>query len=182
MAQGACRPRPSSALQGGTPAPAVAASVWLTGSEPGILPRMVMRSSPARWVVDPEDPRAPPTEIWEAMSEAERRAVVDALPSEFEPSETSPPESDFHDEEGSRLKRGLTRFYAKGPRDVHIAGDLTVYYPGEPMFAPDRAATSFMSPPLAFHQPVPLASALLPCKPSAVAKMAALSARASSPL
>jgi Uma2 family endonuclease len=103
---------------------------------------MVMRSSPLRWIVDPDDPRAPPTEIWNAMSEVERRAVVDALPSEFEPSETSPPEGDFHDEEGSRLKRGLRRFYAKGPRSVYIAGDLPIYYPGEPMFAPDLIAVA----------------------------------------
>jgi Uma2 family endonuclease len=103
---------------------------------------MVMRSSPSAWIVDPDDPRAPPTEIWEAMSEAERRAVVDALPSEFEPSEASPPEGDFHDEEGSRLKRGLRRFYAKGPRSVYIAGDLPVYYPGEPMFSPDLIAVA----------------------------------------
>ena len=39
-----------------------------------------------------------------------------------------------------------------------------------------------MSPPLAFHQPVPLASPLLPFRPSAVAKMAVLLAMDLSPL
>ena len=42
--------------------------------------------------------------------------------------------------------------------------------------------TSFMSPPLAFHQPVPLASELLPLRPSAVAKMVELFANDFSPL
>ena len=39
-------------------------------------------SSPL-WVVSLDDPRAPPTDVWNAMSEAERQAVLDALPSEF---------------------------------------------------------------------------------------------------
>ena len=43
---------------------------------------MVMRApaSARLWVVDPDDPRAPPDEIWEAMSPEERQRVVDSLP------------------------------------------------------------------------------------------------------
>lgn len=80
------------------------------------------------------------------MSEAERAALLDALPSEFPASEASPPEGDFHDEEGSRLKRALRRFFGSGPRPVYVAGDLPVYYPAERMFAPDLIAVVGVSP------------------------------------
>lgn len=99
-----------------------------------------------RWDVDEDDPRAPPTELWEAMSVEQRQAVLDALPSEFPATEASPPEGDFHDEEGSRLKRGLRRFFGDGPRQVYVAGDLPVYYPDEPMFSPDLIAVVDVEP------------------------------------
>ncbi|MBN1607602.1 MAG: Uma2 family endonuclease [Polyangiaceae bacterium] len=98
------------------------------------------------WVVSLDDPRAPPTDVWNAMSDAERQAVLDALPSEFPAVEAHPPEGDFHDEEGSRLKRGLRRVFGSGPRQVYVAGDLPVYYPGEAMFSPDLIAVVGVSP------------------------------------
>jgi Uma2 family endonuclease len=76
------------------------------------------------------------------MTENERKAVLDALPSEFPATEAHPPEGDFHDEEGSRLKRGLRRFFGGGPRSVYVAGDLPIYYPGEAMFSPDLIAVT----------------------------------------
>jgi exonuclease III len=64
-----------------------------------------MQHAPAGWVIDPEDPRAPPQELWDRMTPAERQRVVDALPSEFEVSQTSPPEGDFHFEaKGEKLR------------------------------------------------------------------------------
>jgi hypothetical protein len=36
------------------------------------------------YVVDPEDPRAPSQEVWDALSPREREQVVDSLPSEIE--------------------------------------------------------------------------------------------------
>ncbi|TKD09996.1 hypothetical protein [Polyangium fumosum] len=35
---------------------------------------------PRAFAVDPEDPRAPPEEVWNALSAEERRRVVDMLP------------------------------------------------------------------------------------------------------
>ncbi len=55
-----------------------------------------MQHAPASWVIDPDDPRAPPQEIWDRMTPAERQSVVDSLPSELEISQTSAPEGDFH--------------------------------------------------------------------------------------
>jgi hypothetical protein len=40
-----------------------------------------MQHAPASWVIDPDDPRGPPQEIWDQMTPAERQRVVDSLPS-----------------------------------------------------------------------------------------------------
>lgn len=92
------------------------------------------------WVVDPDDPRAPPTEIWERMSEAERQAVIDALPSEFPVDKAKPPEGDWHVEAFTRSRSTLRRHNQgrrRKRRKLYIAGNMAVYYPGEPMFSPD---------------------------------------------
>jgi hypothetical protein len=57
-----------------------------------------------RWIVDPDDPRAPPTEIWERLTPEQRAAVIEALPSEFPASEVSPPVP-FADELIDRITR-----------------------------------------------------------------------------
>lgn len=49
------------------------------------------RNAPNHWVVDPDDPRATPLEIWEQLSSEQRARIVDSLPSEFEASEAQPP-------------------------------------------------------------------------------------------
>ncbi|WP_437970098.1 hypothetical protein WMF04_12705 [Sorangium sp. So ce260] len=55
-----------------------------------------MQRAPISWVIDPDDPRAPPQELWDRMTPEERQRVLDTLPSEFEISEACPPEGDFH--------------------------------------------------------------------------------------
>jgi hypothetical protein len=39
-------------------------------------------TQPLAFTVDPDDPRAPPQEVWDSMSAEERRRVVDMLPAE----------------------------------------------------------------------------------------------------
>jgi DNA-binding FadR family transcriptional regulator len=56
------------------------------------------QSSIPIWLIDPDDPRAPPQELWDRMTTEQRQRVVDELPCEFEPSEAAPPEGDFHTE------------------------------------------------------------------------------------
>jgi hypothetical protein len=77
------------------------------------------------------------------MDEAQRQAVIDALPSEFPVTEESLPEGDWHTEATSRSRSTLKR-HSQGPRRrqrrIYVAGDLPVYYPGEPMFAADLIA------------------------------------------
>lgn len=94
----------------------------------------------ALWTVDPDDPRAPPEEIWNAMSPAERQRVVDALPSEFPVSEAQPPEGDLHLEAKLGAREVLGGYFQRIGRRVYLACELPIYYPAERVFAPDLIA------------------------------------------
>lgn len=89
------------------------------------------------WRVDPDDPRAPPEEIWNALSPAERKHVVDSLPSEFDFCEAQPPEGDPHFNAKMGAREVLGGFFARVGRPVYLACEMATYYPGEPLFAPD---------------------------------------------
>ena len=91
-----------------------------------------------RFVVDPLDPRAPSREIWERLSESERAKIVATLPSE--PPHAAPPEGDAHRLPKSRALEALSEFYRRLKRRVYLSAELPVYYPDEPMFAPDLLA------------------------------------------
>jgi Uma2 family endonuclease len=95
---------------------------------------------PERWIVDPDDPRAPPQELWDRMSEVERERIVESLPSEFEPTEANPPEGDHHTDAVYGARTALRRFFGKIGRRVYVGTNLPVYYPGESMFSPDVIA------------------------------------------
>ncbi|NUQ74811.1 MAG: Uma2 family endonuclease [Polyangiaceae bacterium] len=92
------------------------------------------------WVIDPDDPRAPPMEVWEALSPVERRRIVNSLPSEFPVSEANPPEGDLHFNAKAGVKYVLGDHFARMGKRVYLACELPVYYPGERMFAPDVMA------------------------------------------
>ncbi|MEM6789955.1 MAG: Uma2 family endonuclease, partial [Myxococcota bacterium] len=99
-----------------------------------------MTQSSPLWMVDPEDPRAPPTDVWERMSDEERNAVLAALPSEFPVSEAMPPEGDDHLDAFTEPRDALRRWFRSRGRTIYIAGNLPIYYPGERMFSPDLIA------------------------------------------
>jgi hypothetical protein len=90
--------------------------------------------------INPDDPRAPPQEVWERMSAEERAALVASLPSEFPVSEQAVPEGDPHYEAKSRARETLRGYFSRIGRRVYLACELPVYYPDEPMFAPDVIA------------------------------------------
>jgi Uma2 family endonuclease len=92
----------------------------------------------ARFVIDPLDPRAPSREVWAQLSESERRAVVDSLPSELP--RALPPEGDPHRIPKSRALEALGEFYRRVRRRVYLSAELPVYYPDEPVFGPDLLA------------------------------------------
>lgn len=99
-----------------------------------------MSQRPDPWLVDPTDPRAPPEEIWNRLSEAERQRVVDSLPSEFEPTESTPSEGDLHTEAVYGARTALRRFFSKTGRSIYVGTNLPIYYPGQAMFSPDVVA------------------------------------------
>lgn len=92
---------------------------------------------PASWTVEPDDPRAPPTAIWERLTDAQRRAVIESLPSELPASETSPPEGDLHLDAFVEPREALRRWFRDRGRSIYVAGNLPIYYPAERMFSPD---------------------------------------------
>jgi hypothetical protein len=95
-----------------------------------------IRPSGARWVVDPKDPRAPPTEIWREMSPEERAAVVASLPAD--PAvDFGPPEGDDHYDAADGPRKTLRRFFDRLGRRAYVGTNMSVYYPDEPVFAPD---------------------------------------------
>ena len=94
---------------------------------------------PAEYVLDPTDPRAPTLEQWEAMSQAEREGVVNALPTGL-PIETHPPGGDLHRKTKQGALGTLEEFFRRAGRRVYLSSELAVYYPGEPSFVPDVLA------------------------------------------
>jgi Uma2 family endonuclease len=105
-----------------------------------------MSRRPALWTVDPDDPRAPPQEIWDRMTAEEREQVIRDLPSEFEPSEASPPEGDEHTEQVVGARTALRRFFGRTGRGIYVGTNLPVYYPGRSMFSPDVIAVRDVEP------------------------------------
>lgn len=108
-------------------------------SHPLIYPAS-MSQRPEPWVVDPDDPRAPPQELWDRLTESERQHIVDSLPSEFPPNEARPPEGDQHTEAVYGARTALRRFFGKMGRSIYVGTNLPVYYPGRSMFSPDVMA------------------------------------------
>ncbi|HEY6724870.1 MAG TPA: Uma2 family endonuclease [Polyangiaceae bacterium] len=105
-----------------------------------------MSQRPEPWIVDPEDPRAPPLDIWEQLSSEQRARIVDSLPSEFEASEAQPPEGDPHFNAKVSARKTLGRFFERVGRRIYLACELPVYYPAERMFAPDVFAVTEVEP------------------------------------
>ncbi len=101
---------------------------------------MVTPASRVAYVVDPQDPRAPPTEVWNQMTPEERKRVVEALPSDFTLDFLPPPEGDRHFNPKAAAKDTLNRHFQRVGRRVYVSGELPIYYPGERVFAADLIA------------------------------------------
>ncbi|HEX3483109.1 MAG TPA: Uma2 family endonuclease [Kofleriaceae bacterium] len=93
-----------------------------------------LRTSPAGF------PMAPSVEEWEALSPAEREAVVAALPGEVTYDEMAMPEGDRHAKAKARALDALRGFFTRQRRRIYLAQELPIYYPAEPRFAPDLLA------------------------------------------
>jgi Uma2 family endonuclease len=100
---------------------------------------------PDAYVIDPEDPRAPPLDVWERMSPEERAHVVEMLPSEI-PLDAMPAEGDQHNKAASGARFTLDAFFRRIGRRIYISSNLPVFYPGERRFAPDVMAVREVEP------------------------------------
>jgi Uma2 family endonuclease len=85
-------------------------------------------------------PMAPSAEVWEALSPAQRAAVVAALPGEVTYDEMAMPEGDLHLRAKIGALTALRGYFARQKRRIYLASELPIYYPGEPRFAPDLIA------------------------------------------
>lgn len=88
----------------------------------------------------PRAPRAPSEALWNAMSPAERRAVVDALPAAMTEQELQPSEGDAHFDAKSEGRDTLRTYFSRAGKPIYVAAELTTYYPDEERFSPDLCA------------------------------------------
>jgi Uma2 family endonuclease len=102
-------------------------------------------SSVTKRAIDPSDPRAPPQEVWDRMSDEERAAVVEALPS-LVPFELHPPEGDKHVRAKDGVASALQEFFRRVGRRIYVTKELATYYPDEPLFCPDVLAVRDVEP------------------------------------
>ncbi len=91
------------------------------------------------WIVDRDDPRAPPQEVWDAMSEKERATVVASLPNEV-PLDLHPPEGDPHRIPKETARDSLNEYFRRTGRGIYLSSELATYYPNEARFCPDILA------------------------------------------
>lgn len=82
-------------------------------------------------------PRAPTQAQWDTLSDAERKQVVDALPTSVTDAELSPPEGDLHRSAKEDARDTLQRYFGGRGRQVYLGQEVVVYYPGERRFQPD---------------------------------------------
>ncbi len=89
--------------------------------------------------MDRDDPRAPPQEVWDGMSEQERAVVLASLPHEV-PLHLHPPEGDRHRKPKEKALNALDEFFRRIGRQVYLSSELATFYPGEARFCPDILA------------------------------------------
>lgn len=92
----------------------------------------------ARFAVDRDAPKAPPQRLWDVLSPEERTQILSALPSELP--RAAPPEGDRHRIPKERAFSALDEYFRRIKRSVYLGSELPIYYPDEPVFAPDLIA------------------------------------------
>ncbi len=92
----------------------------------------------ARFIVDRDAPRAPQQSLWDELSVEERAGILSALPSELP--RATPPEGDRHRIPKERAFSALDEYFRRIRRSVYLGSELPIYYPDEPVFAPDLIA------------------------------------------
>ncbi|MDB4929638.1 MAG: hypothetical protein JWM10_2122 [Myxococcaceae bacterium] len=86
-------------------------------------------------------PRAPRQESWDAMTAAERAAVVKALAAPIPAVEVAS-EGDVHFESKADTRATLRKYFERSGRKVYVGAEIGVYYPDEERFVPDLLAVA----------------------------------------
>jgi Uma2 family endonuclease len=88
------------------------------------------------YTLDPDDPRAPPREVWEQLNPAEQKRVVEMLPVHV-PGSMRATEGDAHREAKTDALDTLGTFFRRIGRRAYLSSGLAVYYPDQPCIVPD---------------------------------------------
>lgn len=92
-------------------------------------------SSSVRPESDPDEPRAPPTEVWRRLSPEARAALIERLGPT--PRDLLPPVGDPHIDAERLAEDSLGGWFRRRRTRAYIGRGITVYYPDEPRFDPD---------------------------------------------
>ena len=111
-------PRPSRAL--------------LDEIEDGVTPCVV-----DGWDLDPDDPRAPPLNIWARMSKPQRDLVDRWLMAEFNTREEEMPQGEPHCTVVMMIYAVLTAFFAQRNVLAYVGVDIMTHFPNGDLAAPD---------------------------------------------
>ena len=91
-------------------------------------------------------PRAPSQAAWDAMTDAQRRAVVEGLPARLTEAELTPSEGDAHFDAKAQGRETLRTHFERSSRRIYVGAEIAVYYPDEDRFAPDILAVTVVDP------------------------------------
>ena len=100
---------------------------------------LAMQAKLSYGVVDLHTRGALPGVVWKRSAHERRRELREASPQEF-PFERAPPQWGPHFDTKIHAREALRRHFDRLRRRVFIACELPVFYPGQPMFAPDLMA------------------------------------------
>ena len=100
-----------------------------------------MGTQPTTAPLIPARPRAPRQEVWDAMTAAERAAVVKALSGSIPAVEVAS-EGDVHFESKADTRSTLRKYFERAGRKVYVGAEIGVYYPDEERFVPDLLAVA----------------------------------------
>jgi hypothetical protein len=84
--------------------------------------------------------RAPTQAEWDALTETERAAVVESLPSWVDIEESGAMQGDEHREASQRVEGTLKSHFAAADPAMYITAEMGTYFPGEERVVPDLMA------------------------------------------
>lgn len=93
-------------------------------------------------------PTAPTSEVWATLSPDERRDTVARLEAMGLPDELlqAMGEGDRHLDAKIAIRETLRTYFGRGGHRVYVGAELSVFYPGQPVFVPDILAVRDVDP------------------------------------